>query len=179
MTIQYAILGLLSWRPFSGYDLKKVFANSDTLYWSGNNNQVYKVLVELHKEGLVAQEIQFQESLPARKIYTITAQGQEALKQWVLSSPDLPEFRSTFLIQLTWADLLENAALDQLFAAYEEALQLKLSMLREQARREGAAHGARTSREAYLWEKVSQNVTSKYEHELAWAREVRVGLKHL
>lgn len=25
MTIQYAILGILSWKPSSGYELKKVF----------------------------------------------------------------------------------------------------------------------------------------------------------
>ena len=43
MTIKYAILGLLSWKPFSGYDLKKIFVDSASLYWSGNNNQIYRI----------------------------------------------------------------------------------------------------------------------------------------
>ena len=45
MAIEYAILGLLSWRPFSGYELRKFFSESVALYWSGNNNQVYPTLV--------------------------------------------------------------------------------------------------------------------------------------
>ena len=40
MAIRYAILGLLSWRPFTGYDLKKMIGDSVFLYWSGNNNQI-------------------------------------------------------------------------------------------------------------------------------------------
>ncbi|RPI32756.1 MAG: DUF4180 domain-containing protein, partial [Chloroflexota bacterium] len=42
MDIKFAILGYLSWRPFSGYDLKKLFADSAAFYWSGNNNQIYR-----------------------------------------------------------------------------------------------------------------------------------------
>ena len=45
MSIEYAILGLLSWKPFSGYDLKKIIAESEVYYWSGNNNQIYNSLV--------------------------------------------------------------------------------------------------------------------------------------
>ena len=44
MTLEYAILGLLSWKPFSGYDLKKIFSDSPIYYWSGNNNQIYRTL---------------------------------------------------------------------------------------------------------------------------------------
>lgn len=178
ITIQYAILGLLSRQPFSGYDLKKVFADSATLYWSGNNNQVYKALVQLHEEGLVSQEIQLQESLPARKIYTVTEKGRAALKEWVLSPPDLPEFRDAFLIQLTWADLLDNDQLDRLLADYEEELQVQLRMQQEKARREGDS-SARTRREGYLWKMISRNAISKYQNELDWTREVRAGLQRL
>ncbi len=178
MTIQYAILGLLSWRPFSGYDLKKVFADSTVIYWSGNNNQIYTALVQLHTEGLVTQEIQVQESLPARKIYNLTEKGRAALKQWVLSTPELPELRNTFLIQLTWADLLDDAELDALLARYEEEVRVQLLMQQEKARRQEAPP-ARTEREAYLWEMISQNVLSVYENELSWVRRVREGLKRL
>jgi hypothetical protein len=42
MSIKHAILGFLSWQPSTGYELKKLFAESDTLSWSGNNNQRWK-----------------------------------------------------------------------------------------------------------------------------------------
>ncbi len=175
MTIQYAILGLLSWRPSSGYDLKKVFADSAAFYWSGNNNQIYRTLLQLQSEGLVTHETQYQESLPARKIYTITAKGLATLRQWLLTTPGLPEFRSTFLVQLAWADLLNDAELDALLAAYEEEVRVQVLMRQEQARRQDPSP-ARSRREAYLWEMISRNVVTAYENELRWVREVRAGL---
>ena len=175
MTIQHAILGLLSWRPFSGYDLKKAFAESTVFYWSGNSNQIYKALVQLHQDGLVTQEIQHQESLPTKKIYTITEAGRAALEQWVLAAPELPEFRSTFLVQLAWADTLDAGSLDALLGTYEEEVRVQILMQQEKARRPAAAP-ARTPREAYLWTMITQNVISAYENELRWVRDVRAGV---
>ena len=96
MEIQYTILGLLNWKPLAGYDIKKIIADSELFYWSGNNNQIYNSLVELHKQGLVSQEILLQETLPAKKIYTITPAGQAELHRWLLSEPELPEFHNLF-----------------------------------------------------------------------------------
>jgi PadR family transcriptional regulator, regulatory protein AphA len=177
MTIQYAILGLLSWQPLSGYDLKKLFTDSAILYWSGNNNQIYKALLQLHAEGLVTQEIQYQEYLPAKKIYTLTEKGRADLKAWVLSTPELPEFHNNFLIQLTWADLLTDEELDALLKRYEEEVQVQLLMQKEKASRMEPS-SARTRREVYLWEMTSKNIISVYENELAWVRQVREGLLH-
>jgi DNA-binding PadR family transcriptional regulator len=55
MSIEYAILGILSWRPLSGYDLKKMIEGSAALYLSGNNNEIYRTLVSLHDQGLVTR----------------------------------------------------------------------------------------------------------------------------
>ena len=177
MNLSYAILGLLSWKPLSGYDLKKIFADSSILYWSGNNNQIYKALVKLHDEGWVTQEVHYQEYLPARKIYNITEKGLEALKTWVLSTPEVFEFHNTFLIQLIWADLLSTEELSALLNQYEEEVQVHFLMQQEKARRMGPS-SARTLREAYLWEMAMQNIVSVYENELAWVRQVREGLLH-
>ena len=35
MMIDHAILGLLSWKPLTGYDVKRVMQDSPFLYWSG------------------------------------------------------------------------------------------------------------------------------------------------
>ena len=181
MSIANAILGFLSWQPLSGYDLKKRFADLPTLYWSGNSNQIYTALVDLHKRGLVTKEVQTQESLPARKVYSITPQGRDALRAWVLSTPDLPVLRNTFLVQLAWADLLSADELDTLLAAYEGELAIQVLMLREDAQRH-RANGAvpqRTAREAYLWDMISDNWIGYHEYELSWIRTLRAGLRSL
>ncbi len=179
MTIRYAILGFLSWRSLAGYDLKKLIADSPVSYWSGNNNQIYRTLVELHAEGLVTGEVQPQEHLPARKVYTITEPGRAALAEWVRTTPELPQLRHTFLIQLAWADQLAPEELDALLAAYEHQVEMQGLMLREALRRGTPEHPARTKREAYLWDMIAENNLGVYEGELAWVRRVRAGLRDI
>ena len=178
MSIKYAILGFLSWSSLTGYDLKKLFEESAAFHWSGNNNQIYKALVELHDEGLVTLEIQQQTDHPPRKIYTITEGGQEALRQWVLSPPELPQVRKPFLAQLAWADQLSGAELDGLLAQYEEEIHIELLMFRENKQRNKVSP-QRTPREAYLWDMVMDNWITFYENELNWIRTVRTGLGQL
>ena len=176
MDIQYAILGFLSWRPYAGYDLKKVISESELFYWSGNNNQIYKCLVGLHSEGLVTQEIRIQDSLPARKVYTITAKGRDALRAWLLSSPELPEFRDNFLIQLAWSDPLSKGEMDELLARYEEEMDVQLRMRKA---RTGLADPApsRSPREAFLWAKIGESMIAAYQRELDWVRDLRKALQ--
>ena len=185
MSSEYAILGLLSWRPMTGYEIKKLFAGSPVLYWSGNNNQIYTTLVRLHEEGLVSREIEPQEDKPARKIYTLTAKGLEALKKWLVSEPSPPQLKNPFLVQLAWADQLEPGELESLLARYEAEIEAQLAMLRAQARQRNLTPSgeprdtyvnaalARTPREAVLWAMIQENWISFYQHELDWVRKLR------
>jgi PadR family transcriptional regulator AphA len=175
MSIKYAILGYLSWTPLTGYDLKKRFEESAAFHWSGNNNQIYKALVELHDEGLVTLEVQQQEDAPPRKIYTITAQGQAALKAWVLSEPELPQLKNPFFAQLAWADQLTPDELDGLLHQYEDEMQVQMRMFQERKAR-GKGMPGRTPREAYLWDMIMQNWISFYENEVHWIRTLRTAL---
>lgn len=172
MSIKHAILGFLSWQPLTGYDLKKMFADSTFLHWSGNNNQIYKTLIQLHKEGLVTSELELQESGPSRKIYTITASGLADLRAWVLSTPELPQLRNSFLVQLAWADQLQPCELNNLLTSYEQEVQIQLLMCYEQKRR-NQLNPARTPRETYLWNKISENWIRFYETERAWVQQLR------
>ncbi len=176
MDIQFAILGLLSWQSLSGYDLKKKIAESDVFYWSGNNNQIYNNLIALHKAGLVTQEVLVQESLPAKKIYSITETGKQQLRSQLLADPELPELRNHFLIQLAWADLLSAEELDALLAGYEDEINVQLRM-RQEIKSSGDDVPTRTQRETYLWKMILDHVTSFYQSELEWVKKIREELR--
>lgn len=172
MSIKYAILGILSFKPLTGYDLRKIIQDSAFMYWSGNNNQIYKSLVELLDEGFVTNEVQHQENSPSKKIYTITGEGIAELKDWVLSSPELPEFKKTFLIQLAWADQLSTEELNILVSGYENEIRAQI-LLQQEKKRRGTFSPARTDREAYLWNMIHDNILSSYQNELSWIQKLR------
>jgi PadR family transcriptional regulator, regulatory protein AphA len=176
MDIQYAILGLLNWKPFSGYDLKKIITDSDLFYWSGTNNQIYYSLVELHNQGLVDLTVELQQSLPARKIYSITEQGQARLREMSLHDPEPQEFRNNFLIQLAWTDQLSDDEMDDLLGKYELEVEVRIKMHVEQMNR---THNTpeRTGREKLIWYRIYENILETYQNELTWTRSLRAELK--
>lgn len=191
MSIEYAILGLLSSRPLTGYDIKKMFEGSAMLYWSGNNNQIYTTLVKLHEKEWITREVELQEDRPPRKIYSITAQGQAQLKKWLLSEPEAPQLKNSLLIQLAWADQLSPEELDTLLGKYEAEMQMQLTMLRTQEQQRNISPSgtprdayinvtlARTPREAVLWSMIQENWISFYENELNWVCKLRTQLGNL
>jgi DNA-binding PadR family transcriptional regulator len=170
MSIQYAILGLLSEGPLSGYDLKKIISESETLYWSGNNNQIYRPLVALYEQGLVTKQVEPQEDLPDRKIYHITAEGQEALKTWLLSAPEPPDLKQHFLIRLMWADQLAPAELADLLDRYQAEIQDRLLMHQEKQKRDNRQA---ESRQGNLRRLIHENWFGFYRHELDWLNQLR------
>jgi len=177
MSIRHAILGFLSWKPFTGYELKKLFADSLSFHWSGNNNQIYGSLIKLHEESLVAIEVQQQEKRPARKLYTITETGRAELKSWLLAEPELPEFRDLFHIKLAWAEALGARELELVIETYGRLLEAQILMCRELVRRDEGEAPARSPREVFIWKSVERNRIEAYERELAWLRGLSAGLK--
>ena len=172
MSVKFVILGYLSWRPLTGYDLKKIIAASEILPWSANNNQIYRALVQLHEEGWVDKTIENQEGAPDRHIYTATAAGVEGLKEWARSAPRIPFTRKNFLHQLMWADCLEVEEIDRLLEDYLDEARNQLFLLQVQADR-APDSPARTQREKFLWEMIYKNWIAQYEAETAWVRTAR------
>lgn len=172
MSIKHVILGYISWQPATGYDLKQIFSNTESLSWSGNSNQIYRALVELHDDGFVEVETVAQKKRPDKKLYSITATGREALRRWTLERPVAPQIQKPFLHQMMWADDLTAQELDTLLDQYLNAVGEKLFMIRVEADRMEHAP-KRTARESYMWEMIYRNWIATYEMELSWIRQMR------
>lgn len=170
MDLHATILGFLSWKPLSGYDLKKMLSTSDIFYWSGNNNQVYKSLLELQKAGLVTYQVLPQENLPAKKVYTITENGLAELQQSLLEMPEVPELHKNFLIQLAWCEALSDGVVIELLERYESEVEQRMNLHQGQAEAAGA-WPKRSKREVYLWGRIHQNLVDSLQTELAWTRQ--------
>jgi len=176
MSIKYAILGLLSWHPYTGYELKKAFPNIPALYWSGNNNQIYRTLVQLHNEKLVTRQIEIQDNYPSKKIYTITEKGLHELKNWLLTVPEPPQLKNTFMIKLSFADQLNKEEIQKQLLDYKNEINSQILIIKELQKR-GNGKPKRGKRETYLWEMIHRRWISYYSNELEWIKELQKNIK--
>lgn len=178
MSIDYAILGILSYKSMTGYDLKKIIQGSAFMHWSGNNNQIYKALVELLDKGLVTNVVKHQENSPSKKIYTITNEGLASLKDWVLSPSEPSEIRKPFLVHLAWTKQLNTSELNTLIDEYEKQVKMQL-LMHESNKPDMIFSPDRTALETTIWSLINDNIRRTYENELLWIQDIRNAILNL
>lgn len=100
---KYALLGVLSMRPGSGYDIKKFCDFSIAHFWHENYGHIYPVLKQLEAEGLATKETEFTEGKPVKNIYSVTEKGRRELREWVLAPVEAQSVRSELLLKLFFA----------------------------------------------------------------------------
>ncbi|HYB01047.1 MAG TPA: PadR family transcriptional regulator [Ktedonobacteraceae bacterium] len=97
---RYALLGILSMCPGSGYDIKKFMEQSTSNFWSESYGQIYPILKQLVEEGLATSHTEKQEGKPERYVYTLTDMGLEELRQWLTEPIEQMVERNELLLKL-------------------------------------------------------------------------------
>ncbi|MFF1875271.1 PadR family transcriptional regulator [Kitasatospora herbaricolor] len=103
MSLRHALLGLLSDRPASGYDLLKLFETSLANAWPATQSQVYTELAKLADSGLVTVTAQ---GPRGRKEYTITDAGMAELRHWLTGTTPVQHTRSDLLLRVFFLGVL-------------------------------------------------------------------------
>ncbi len=80
-TLGFAVLGLISQGPRTGYDLRKVFATTPMGHFSSSPGAIYPALKRLEEDGLIEGTVEGKDTLRPRRVYMLTEKGKEALKQ--------------------------------------------------------------------------------------------------
>lgn len=96
----YAVLGFLSRREMSGYDLKKAVEASIGNFWKESYGQLYPILKRLSDDGLVKRSDAAGAGKRARHVYSITARGREALRRWLEEPTEPQQLRNELLLKL-------------------------------------------------------------------------------
>ncbi len=97
---RYALLGILSVCPGSGYDIKKFMERSTSNFWSESYGQIYPILKQLVEEGLATSHTEKQEGKPERYVYRLTDKGIEELRRWLTESVEHMVERNELLLKL-------------------------------------------------------------------------------
>jgi PadR family transcriptional regulator, regulatory protein AphA len=111
-TTSYAILGLLSVRQWSTYELAKQVRRSLRWFWPRTERKIYDEPKRLVAEGLATATRQYTGQRP-RTVYGITNQGRDELSRWLDRPPATRSVEFEGMLKLFFADA---GSLDQLAA---------------------------------------------------------------
>ena len=70
LSLKHAILGFLSIKSLTGYELKKAFDRSVDHFWPADQSQIYRTLSRLVEEGfLTVEEIEIESRLNQKRYF--------------------------------------------------------------------------------------------------------------
>jgi DNA-binding PadR family transcriptional regulator len=108
MSIKYAVLGLLRERSMHGYAVRAAFEERLGDLWDLNYGQVYQVLTALEQEGFIGGTEERVGRRPTRRVFTISAKGRDALRNWLVHPFVLRPFRDEFYVRLLFTDDIDR-----------------------------------------------------------------------
>ncbi|MEH6477777.1 MAG: PadR family transcriptional regulator [Sneathiella sp.] len=97
------LLGLLTWRPMSGYELKQEIEGSLENFWSESFGQLYPHLHELHQSGLIEELETGVNDNRSKRTYAITDEGRQSLRHWLSEAPTVRPLRNELLLKVFFA----------------------------------------------------------------------------
>jgi len=113
------ILGLLTFRPRTGYDIKQATDRSTRFFWGASYGQIYPELRRLERAGLVASHEEPRGQVP-RRVYRLTEDGRLAFESWLSEPTDQYEVRDEGLLRLFFGDAMSAAQLEELMRRRQE-----------------------------------------------------------
>jgi PadR family transcriptional regulator, regulatory protein AphA len=120
LNVKTLCLGYLSLKEATGYEIKKdVEDGLFSHFIEASYGSIYPALNQLAHEGLVICREEEQSGKPDKKIYAITASGQNTLRSSLMTLPARDKYKSEFLFVML---LQHHLSFDQQRAAMEKQL---------------------------------------------------------
>jgi DNA-binding PadR family transcriptional regulator len=129
--VEVALLGLLSVRPMTGYEIRRHFDRALAPWWDTPRTQIYPKLRELEARQLIEHEYVVQESKPNKRVYSPTAAGRAQLRNWLNGPIEWPDLRHHMMMRLFLGHLLPAGELRGLLAGYRDRTVAWAQQLRE------------------------------------------------
>ncbi len=126
----YLVLGMVRLGVSSGYSIKKVADISTQNFWPTSLAQVYPELARLEGAGLLTRRSD-PRGARQRSTYSITPQGDAALRAWLGSPRMAPvQIRDEAMLRLFFADALGSEDQPKLIAQLRERNREKKELMR-------------------------------------------------
>ena len=135
---ELAILGLVIEQPRHGYEIEQVINERGMRNWTEVGfSSIYYLLKKLEGSGLVESHLEQVGPGPARKVYSATAAGRQALHEAVIEALSRPErCYQPFLLGLSHLPRIPHEAVVAALQQYRAGLQARLAEVQEGAQRQ-------------------------------------------
>ncbi len=156
MSLRYALLGLISKKPQTGYELYQTFQQQIIYFWNSTHSQIYTELRKMEQDEVISSELIYQEGSPNKKKYTITKEGEKDLIHWILEQKIKPaKIKDEFLIRASAFHLL---SIDEILGLLDTIIE------REQQILEGTLlwQSQHIEQEQPKFEQIGEYITSEY-----------------
>ena len=100
MSLRHVLLTVLSKRPNSGYGIGRLLQRELSHIWNARLQQIYGELARLEVDGLMDVESIDLPNRPAKKIYSLTADGKAELDRWLTDRPASHTNKDDLLVRL-------------------------------------------------------------------------------
>ena len=117
MDIKTLCLGVLTEGEKTGYEIKQHFEEAFSHFFGAGFGSIYPALAELTRQGLVTCQSVEQDKRPAKKGYSLTSAGRQALIEDLSTTPPRHKVRSEFLVLMYFAHLLPPERVEQIIDA--------------------------------------------------------------
>ena len=172
MSLSHTLLGLLSYKPMTGYQIKQYFESSINHFWNAHMSQIYRKLNRMEKEGWLTFQIEPQVGKPDKKIYAITQNGTATFMRWLQDFPENSEetTRSEFLARIFFASRINLTDLEYELRRFVRKQHDQLNAYREIEdyirKQQESGDG-----EAIFWHMTLRRGIKSVESDIEWAEE--------
>jgi DNA-binding PadR family transcriptional regulator len=155
MSLKHALLGLLTYQPMTGYELKQFFDSTVKHFWNAELSQIYPTLKALEEHGFVDKQVAVQESRPNRKVYSITDSGREEFQRWAHEPMPASDQRDAFLIKVFFGTELPTedmlVLLRRQMEEHQKLLAFDATVMRERIRHGSSSEAHFSTKHGLYW----------------------------
>lgn len=179
MSLKHGLLGLLTIRKSSGYDLSKLFQESLSFFWVANQSQIYRELDKMEEIGWVVSSKVEQDARPNKRVYGITKEGNDELIRWLKeeNAEDLTIVRNPLLMKLFFAGKVDKEYAIELLRNYRKiCVDARAEIAAEVA---GIGEVEETAAKPAYWLYATEYSIKQYDFQIAWIDETISRLENL
>jgi DNA-binding PadR family transcriptional regulator len=169
-SLEFALLGMLALKPQSGYDLRKLFADTPMRHFSDSPGSIYPALGRLENRKWVTA-VREKNSARRRQEFQVTPAGKRALVEWLeepFTRDDVIWEMDSLLLRFAFFDdnLMRRRA-SSFLARLEGELEAYIGELESYAAASGLLNSVSTGALAF------SNGLEAYRAHLSWTRRAR------